>query len=502
MNPSHRSYQELCSDPALCPLGNVPSDEFICGTARIFSHWDQAHTAEQLCDDVVANLGSRMNGAIVVLVESTEANTGVLQVLHSIAKSAGPAFYRQAFAYLGDVQGGHIETVGLDMTLLDTLPETRICDAPARQLQLLANVDARLLPAHAANAAATKVVMTRHAMYLPYPLVPLLIDEDLTPYDALQLLLPIIDDLGMEATCQPLLDWLLVATTSGDANGAPSLLRRPQAGVTPQNLRTVRVERDEDLLHRHLPILKHTRNRTDPAVLGILQATRDQRNAVTADLEDRRMDRERDRAPKLIAEKWRPPASAPLAAPVQPPALSPPPPAWVPANSPSPATSPPPPARVPASMPSPYPPDPLDDLIATATANFIRSTSWEHFFDLQRDPRGDWGDIDSISHPAFHLLKHYRSHGVPVRLQSPRWPLARKLAALNRGPHKSAKEHVDFLREEYVGMIQKGHWVLLPAQLLIDHPDLRLSPLGVIPQRDRRPRTISDYTYFGVNPGS
>ncbi|CAB9501094.1 unknown protein [Seminavis robusta] len=30
-------------------------------------------------------------------------------------------------------------------------------------------------------------------------------------------------------------------------------------------------------------------------------------------------------------------------------------------------------------------------------------------------------------------------------------------------------------------------------------PDLRLSPLGVVPQRERRPRTICDYTFFGVN---
>ena len=48
-------------------------------------------------------------------------------------------------------------------------------------------------------------------------------------------------------------------------------------------------------------------------------------------------------------------------------------------------------------------------------------------------------------------------------------------------------------------MIKKGHWTVLPAQLILDHPDLRLSPLGVVPQRDRRPRTISDYSYFGVN---
>ena len=141
------------------------------------------------------------------------------------------------FAYLGDVQGAHIKTVSLDEALLETLPETRICEAPARQLQLLANANAnanaRLLPAHANNAAATKIVTTRPAMYLPFPLIPHLINQDLTPYDTLELLLPIIDDLGIEATCQPLLDWLLIATTSGNANGIPSVLRQPNAGVTP-----------------------------------------------------------------------------------------------------------------------------------------------------------------------------------------------------------------------------------------------------------------------------
>ena len=84
-------------------------------------------------------------------------------------------------------------------------------------------------------------------------------------------------------------------------------------------------------------------------------------------------------------------------------------------------------------------------------------------------------------------------------LKTKPWGASRKIAALKRGPHKSAKEHVQFLREEYSAMIKKGHWTLLPAQLLISHPDLRLSPLGVVPQRDRRPRTISDYSYWGIN---
>ena len=48
-------------------------------------------------------------------------------------------------------------------------------------------------------------------------------------------------------------------------------------------------------------------------------------------------------------------------------------------------------------------------------------------------------------------------------------------------------------------MINKGHWILLPADMVLHLRNLRLSPLGVVPQRDRRPRTISDYTFFDVN---
>jgi hypothetical protein len=45
----------------------------------------------------------------------------------------------------------------------------------------------------------------------------------------------------------------------------------------------------------------------------------------------------------------------------------------------------------------------------------------------------------------------------------------------------------------------KGQWVMLPARLVLDRTSMRLIPLGVVPQRDRRPHTISDYSYFLVN---
>ena len=79
------------------------------------------------------------------------------------------------------------------------------------------------------------------------------------------------------------------------------------------------------------------------------------------------------------------------------------------------------------------------------------------------------------------------------------WTIGQKTAALQRGPHKSAKEHVSFLREEFTSMMEKGHWALLPARLLKHLPDIRFSPLGVVPQHERRPRTISDYSFYGIN---
>ena len=48
-------------------------------------------------------------------------------------------------------------------------------------------------------------------------------------------------------------------------------------------------------------------------------------------------------------------------------------------------------------------------------------------------------------------------------------------------------------------MLKKMQWTLLPADLVTGLQHLRLSPLGVVPQHDRRPRTIVDYTFHGVN---
>jgi hypothetical protein len=116
-----------------------------------------------------------------------------------------------------------------------------------------------------------------------------------------------------------------------------------------------------------------------------------------------------------------------------------------------------------------------------------------------RGPSDLCPNVKDLPHPAAHLLGHLEARGAPVVMKTGPWSAAQKASALRRGPHKSALEHVDFLRQELVDMIHKGQWTLLPAAQVLHMTNLRLSPLGVVPQRDRRPRTISDYSFFDVN---
>ena len=129
----------------------------------------------------------------------------------------------------------------------------------------------------------------------------------------------------------------------------------------------------------------------------------------------------------------------------------------------------------------------------------FRELGWKGLVE-QRRQQGDWNnDVGNIKHPAGRLLDHYKRHGAPVKFHTKPWTRARVEAALKRGPHRSCHEHVQFLHEEFIDMIQKSQWIILPYEIAKDLPGIRLSPPGVIPQRDRRARWIGDYSFYCVN---
>ena len=107
--------------------------------------------------------------------------------------------------------------------------------------------------------------------------------------------------------------------------------------------------------------------------------------------------------------------------------------------------------------------------------------------------------VEHLPHPAARFLSYLARHGAPAKMRTAPWSSQRKLAAIRRGPHKSALEYADFLAQEMSEMVQRGQWMVLPFAAVQHLPNLRISPLGVVPQHERRPRTIVDLSFHGVN---
>mmetsp|Transcript_14147 Transcript_14147/g.26545 ORF Transcript_14147/g.26545 Transcript_14147/m.26545 type:complete len:786 (+) Transcript_14147:1982-4339(+) len=128
----------------------------------------------------------------------------------------------------------------------------------------------------------------------------------------------------------------------------------------------------------------------------------------------------------------------------------------------------------------------------------LKKLGWKRFVAARR-PRKDLADMHGINHPAKRLLLSYKNHGVPAKVTTPPWSHERIRQAIARGPHRSCREHTNFLTEEFVSMIQKGQWIILPYSAVKDWIHLRVSPPGVVPQADRRPRWIVDYSFYGIN---
>ncbi len=162
------------------------------------------------------------------------------------------------------------------------------------------------------------------------------------------------------------------------------------------------------------------------------------------------------------------------------------------------AGSQPPPKRATATLPScDNTSEELGKLICR-DVDLLRRVGWRSFVKLRRG-EGDLSSLQNVNHPARRLLMRLKHRGAPVKFTTPPWSSKQIHDAIRRGPHQSCNDYVDFLNEEFVDMIKKGQWVILPASVALQLPGLRISPPGVVPQRDRRPRWICDYTWSLVN---
>ena len=133
------------------------------------------------------------------------------------------------------------------------------------------------------------------------------------------------------------------------------------------------------------------------------------------------------------------------------------------------------------------------------TVSLLKVLGWHATITKLRGRSNLHPQVKDLNHPAAPLLDRMRRNGVPVVLKSAPWSPSMKQARFARGPHKSARDYAEFLATEFLDFCKKGYWMLLPYELVKDLPELRISPLGVVPQRERRPRVIVDYSFYDVN---
>ena len=120
-----------------------------------------------------------------------------------------------------------------------------------------------------------------------------------------------------------------------------------------------------------------------------------------------------------------------------------------------------------------------------------------YFGHARRFGFGPRGEIDPPwCGPSFGLYEAMQGPGAffdtPLTLEE-------KDATAAYGSHASCDANAEFLRKEIGDFVQKGFWMVLPFSTVRKDPNLRLSPAGLILQRDHWDRLIIDYTWSGVN---
>ena len=89
---------------------------------------------------------------------------------------------------------------------------------------------------------------------------------------------------------------------------------------------------------------------------------------------------------------------------------------------------------------------------------------------------------------------------MPVISKGQPWTLEERDQAVAKGSHASATvTFKEFLLDEMLDMVRRKFWIVLPYSAVRHLPHLKVAPAGVVPQRERRPRPIIDYSWNQVN---
>lgn len=129
--------------------------------------------------------------------------------------------------------------------------------------------------------------------------------------------------------------------------------------------------------------------------------------------------------------------------------------------------------------------DRLGKIVVQSILAYRRLVSWPRYAQKARGRKRLSRRVKRLRHRAATYLERLRRQGAQAKVSGPPWSLEHLERCIARGPHKSAKDEADFVRNEMADFCDKGFYTVLPFDMVQDLPNLRLSPLGVVPQRNR-----------------
>jgi hypothetical protein len=196
------------------------------------------------------------------MVADSESKTGHLKVTHGYVRYASRAGQanvdREAtFCFEGEVDGTDASTVAFDRDQLGMTPYVNVLRMPDRHQTLLVGEPSKaMVGPFEASAANVHTVRASGAMFIPFELVPLLLDKDLTAREAYLVVYPFLEDRDLIHACRPLVEFLQVGSTQPtDGNPRPVTLQ-DRLGLADHPVRAaVLRQRQTSVLYRILPTL-------------------------------------------------------------------------------------------------------------------------------------------------------------------------------------------------------------------------------------------------------
>jgi hypothetical protein len=257
------TFGALFRDPATNPLGTTYTDLWAAYRV-IYSQYrmeDSPPTVKELEQEILTNFLEPIE-ALGIMVADSESKTGHLKITHGYARYSSRAGHANidrgaTFCFKGEVDGTDASTVAFDRDQLGMTPYVNVPLMPDRHQTLLAGEPTKtMVGPFEADATKVHTIRTRGAMFIPFELVALLLDKDLTAREAFLVVYPLLEDNDLVDDCRPLVEFLQVASTQPTAGNSRPVTLQDRLGLADHPVRAaVLHQRRTAVLYRVLPAL-------------------------------------------------------------------------------------------------------------------------------------------------------------------------------------------------------------------------------------------------------